>query len=770
MPFWLLFAAIAVLALAYYRPGIRATSAVLGATVLCYGLFGGSTLLFLLLTLVLLVVLLPLNIPPLRQEWLSRPALGWFRRVVQRLDPAALAALDAGTAWWEAELIGGEPDWQRFQSFPPARPLPTEQAVIDELVNGLRERAHTPDQALAWLRQQQAFGLGIPHYHGGLEWSAVAQSAAVARIAAIDPAIAGRIAAPQRLAWIELLRRHGSEAQQSRWLPRLAAGASIAGTLEEIAGDALACSTLRDGERVTTLRLRLDAPLAGGELPELLGLLVQVRDPEGLLGGRQGLSCLLLESASCGLAAGAERLRASDLQAATDAVVGGAEHVGRATADWTECLAVAHAIATSALHAGRVTAAAAAAGGYARIHAPFDAALGSRAVAQDALALIGARGLAAQAQASASALSVDLGERPQGLASCARSLGAEQAAQIRQAATELGLAHGALRPLLDALEPAAGAEEPPRLARSTGYTASVLRGHRAFMRALAATRAPNAALALEQFDTALWKHVGHIAGSGIRSFILAVTAGSFSSAAGHTDLVRGYCRRINRYSAALAFATDLALTGMGADLASRRPRTALRAMHEASRLTLTTWLGDAVAQLWLTSCALKHFEDEGGPDSQRAALEWLCSDALRAVEEALDQVLRHLSAPALSWLAQLLIFPRGHAALAPGDAASRRVAQWLQDETRLRQRCTECWPRLAPLGEALEATLAGEALEKSLAAAGDDGQPAAQRIADAAASGKLGAAQARQLSDWLESVRRLRLAPNSIREAFKEHP
>jgi len=87
------------------------------------------------------LVLVPLNIPPLRQEWLSRPALGWFRRVVQRLDPAALAALDAGTAWWEAELIGGEPDWQRFQSFPPARPLPTEQAVVDELVAGFRSRA-----------------------------------------------------------------------------------------------------------------------------------------------------------------------------------------------------------------------------------------------------------------------------------------------------------------------------------------------------------------------------------------------------------------------------------------------------------------------------------------------------------------------------------------------------------------------------------------------------------------------------------------------------
>jgi acyl-CoA dehydrogenase len=757
MPFWLLFAAIAVLALAYYRPGIRATSGVLGVTVLCYGVFGGSLLLFVLLALLWLLLLLPLNVAALRQEWLSRPAFNWFRRAVQRLDPATLTALDAGSAWWEAELIGGDPDWQRFQSFPPARPLPGEQAAIDELVNGLRERAASPEAALAWLRERQAFGLGIPHVHGGLEWSAVAQSAALARIAAIDAGLAQRIGGAQRLAWIELLRRHGSEAQQSRWLPRLAAGASLGGMLDEIAGDAVVFSTLRDGERVTALRLRLDARHdPGAEQPDLLGLLLLVRDPEGLLGRRGGLSCLLLESGPTGLQAGADQLRVDGLEAGMDAIVGGSARIGAGGGDWTECLAVAHAVATTALHAGRMGAAAAAVGGYARVHAPFSEITGRRAVAQDALALIGARSLAAQAQASASALSVDLGERPQGLASCARTLAVEQGAQLRLAAADLGLSRTVLRPLLDALEPGAEAEEPARLARSTGYTASVLRGHRAFMRALDAVRAPNAALALERFDTALWKHVGHIFGSGVRCLVLALTSGGFSAAAGHTDLVRGYCRRINRYSAALSFATDLALSGMGADLASRQPRTALRAVSEASRLTLTTWLGDAVAQLWLTSCALKHFEDEGAPAADRAALEWLCADALRAVEEALDKVLRHLSAPALAWVARLLIFPLGHAALAPGDAANRQVAQWLQDETRLRRRFAESGPALAPLAAALDATLAGEALEKSFAAAEDVGQPPAQRVADALAAGRINEQQAQQLEHWLQAMRGLR--------------
>src|SRR5579863_4190861 len=136
MPFWLLFGAIALLGLAYYRASIRVSSVVLGLAVLLYGVFGGSGLLFILLALAWALVFVPLSVPALRQEWLSRPALDWFRRVCRRLDPEALAALDAGSAWWEAELLGGEPDWERFQAFAPARPLPSEQAEVEALIAG----------------------------------------------------------------------------------------------------------------------------------------------------------------------------------------------------------------------------------------------------------------------------------------------------------------------------------------------------------------------------------------------------------------------------------------------------------------------------------------------------------------------------------------------------------------------------------------------------------------------------------------------------------
>jgi acyl-CoA dehydrogenase len=756
--FWLLFAAIAVLALAYYRAGIHTTGIVLGAAILFYGVFGGSLMLFLLLALALAAVMVPLAITPMRQEWISRPALAWFQRVRQRLDPAVLAQLHAVTAWWEAELFDGEPDWERFQALPPARALPTERELIDTLIENVRSRAADPAQAREYLAAQHAYGMGIAHRHSGLEWSAVSQAEAIARIAAIDPRLARCIAGPQRLAWIRLIQRRGTDAQQSLWLPALAGGRPVVVMAEVPAGDAVAAVARLGNDDVTALRLRLDARLADPAAPPpadaLIGLLVQVRDPNGLLGGRAGVACLLVERGTDGLIFAGGRLQARGATVGLHTMVGGLESIGEGIHDWTLALGAAHALATPALHAGCANAAAAATGACARIHEPFAQAPGMRAAAQEALALVAGRAAAADALATASALAVDLAGKPRGLADFARSLSATHAQQIRAAAADVGLSQTALQPVFESLDAAEPGEEPAQLARAAAFTATVLRGHSAFRRALEAARQPNPALALEQFDSALWYHVGHLSSAGVRALLMGLTAGGFSHAVGTSELIRTYHRRINRYSAALAFAADVALTRMSFDLASRRQHTAWRAAHEASRLTLTTWLGDAAAQLWLACCALKHFEDAGMPVGERALLAWVCADALRALEEALDKVLRHLSSPVLSWIARRLIFPLGFGALAPGDDANRRIALALLDEASLAERLAACGPRLAPLAAALAATVAGEAVETHCPT-GVSAQAPSLRIADAQSTGAIDEEQARQLLAWLDAVRRI---------------
>jgi acyl-CoA dehydrogenase len=411
------------------------------------------------------------------------------------------------------------------------------------------------------------------------------------------------------------------------------------------------------------------------------------------------------------------------------------------------------AISAPAVHAGAAATLALAAGGCARVHAPFAEPAGDMAAAQEALAVVAATTESSRALAAFAALTIDRGERPLGIAAFARAIAIQQARLTAAAAADIGVFHGALRGLIRWLplrEPAG--EDPARLERATQYTRAVLRSHRAFMQALSAAREPNPALALARFDDALWEHIGHGLSSGVRALLLGVLVRLPGL---RLDPAQRHRRAIDRYSAALAFAADVSLSRLAVDLASPRSFTARRGVREAARLTLTTWLGDALAELLLAMAALKRYEDEGSPAARRAQLDWICAQAYRAVEEAFDKVLRHLSSPALALLLRVPIFPLGRAELAPSDETNRQVAQSLMDTGYLNAALATDDPRLRPLAQAWNATLGGEALERGAAAASNAERPASARIEQALAAGALEPAQAQQLREWLAIMREL---------------
>lgn len=758
MAYWLLFFLIAFVALAYARAGIRTTSLVLGAVILFYGVFGESWLAFGLMALAGALVLLPLNLGVLRQEWISRPLLARFRRMLARLDERQLAALTATGSGWEAQLFDGAPDWTGFHDDYRAPLTPDERALLEgplaEFCSRYARDPGTP-AAHARLRAYGLHGLAIDSLHGGRGLSALAQSAALARLtASTGRALAERIGAPARLAWIDALQRHGSAAQQSRWLPLLASGAGLQ-TAE--AGAVVGDAVIETGADGPQLVLSLD--FAVDDEVEIVGCCVDLRDPAGRLGpgAATGPTWLLLEAA---------RLRASPqrLTVGFDAVIGGREQIGAAARLATESRAAADAVAPVAVHAGAASALALAAGSLARLRAPFGVALGSRPVAEQALATLAARAWAAQALASATARAVDLGDKPYAPAAFARTLALLQSRECTAAARDLGLDRGLLAAQVDDVsEPDDDGAEPTLLARPDVYSACVLRSHAAFMAALRAAQDPNPATALTRFDDALWSHVGHLFGTSTQAFALAFTAGSrlFSNGTPEAE----HLRRVNRYSAALAFAADVALSLLARELGSSQPYTALRAVREAARRSLTTWLGDALAQLYLASAALRQFDEGGAHADERAVLELICTDAFSACEEALDRLIRHLPSPLLAWITRIVVMPLGPSRRAPREATQRTVAAQLQNDSRLRERLGERvglpadaspWPLL---DAALTAMRAAEGLESRLAAAPPAAAPRhlPTRIAEAEGAGRIDAAEAAALRDWLTASARVRL-------------
>jgi acyl-CoA dehydrogenase len=78
--------------------------------------------------------------------------------------------------WWDAELFGGRPDWEKLLAFQPQKLRPDEQAFLDGPVAELCARIDDwqiqqlrdlPTSIWAFLKTNGFFGMGIPKEYGG---------------------------------------------------------------------------------------------------------------------------------------------------------------------------------------------------------------------------------------------------------------------------------------------------------------------------------------------------------------------------------------------------------------------------------------------------------------------------------------------------------------------------------------------------------------------------------------------------------------------------
>ncbi|MGE0653565.1 MAG: acyl-CoA dehydrogenase family protein, partial [Alphaproteobacteria bacterium] len=173
----------------------------------------------------------------IRQSVVSRPVLRWLRRRLPRVSETEREALDAGTVWWDAELFSGKPDWSRLLDV--SRPALTaeEQAFLDGPVEELcymlddwavnfRDR-NLPPEVWSFIKKNRFFGMIIPKSYGGLEFSALAHSAVVKKIATRSITAAVTVMVPNSLGPAELLLHYGTDDQRNHYLPRLASGAEV---------------------------------------------------------------------------------------------------------------------------------------------------------------------------------------------------------------------------------------------------------------------------------------------------------------------------------------------------------------------------------------------------------------------------------------------------------------------------------------------------------------------------------------------------------------
>jgi len=134
-----------------------------------------------------------LNVLPIRRRFISGYILAMFRKVLPPISLTEREALEAGSVWWDAELFSGRPDWRKLTNLPPLCLSADEQAFLDgpteELCSMLDEWQidqmdyDLPANVWEFLREQRFFGMIIPKRFGGLEFSALAHSEVIMKIA-----------------------------------------------------------------------------------------------------------------------------------------------------------------------------------------------------------------------------------------------------------------------------------------------------------------------------------------------------------------------------------------------------------------------------------------------------------------------------------------------------------------------------------------------------------------------------------------------------------
>ena len=737
------------LACAFYGSRLMVWTGAMLAAMVFFAISAQAPLLVLLPTaIVFLIVVIPLNYRPWRQRFISAPFLRQYLRLIPTMSATEQVALDAGTVGWEGELFAGKPDWQKLQKIPFLELSLEEQAFVEgpveELCDMINEweithrDADLNEETWDFLKRHKFFGMIIPKEYGGLGFSAMGHRAVLQKIASVSSVAGSHVAVPNSLGPAELLLHYGTEEQKSYYLPRLAKGVEIPcfGLTGPTAGSdatsipdfGIVCEGEYQGKQVTGVRLNFDkryitlAPVA-----TLIGLAFRLYDPAGLLGDKKdlGISLALVPKGTKGLEIGRRHLpmnvpfmngpvRGKDVFVPLDALIGGVEMAGQGWRMMIELLSVGRAISLPSTQTGGVKMAAFATGAYARIRKQFNMPIGRFEGIEAPLARIAAGAYSTSALSRMTATAVDLGEKPAVPSAIAKYHATEKAREVISDAMDIHGGKGVIlgprnylgrawqgMPVWITVE---GANILTRSMMIFGQGA--IRCHPYVLKELAAASLPDPVERVRRFDELLFMHVGYTLRNAVRSLLLGLSFGRFAAVPRDRRTAR-YYQKLSRYSASLAFVSDIAMLILGGKLKQKE--------HVSARL------GDVLGQLYICSAMLKRYEAIGRPAADQAILAWAFHDAIYKIQIALRRVIDNFPNRGMRGLLRVVVFPFGHRERQPGDRLTHKVAQLLLAPSDTRDRLTAGVYKSSraahPVGvmnEALPQVIAAEPIERKM--------------------------------------------------------
>jgi acyl-CoA dehydrogenase len=98
---------------------------------------------------------------------------------------------------------------------------------------------------------------------------------------------------------------------------------------------------------------------------------------------------------------------------------------------------------------------------------------------------------------------------------------------------------------------------------------------------------------------------------------------------------------------------------------------------------------DVLSNLYLCSCVLKNYQDQGSPKDDLPLLHWACQQTLHRAQQSLLAIFHALPTRTLAVLLRAILFPSGKPYSPPADHLVRQTAGLLLKNSPARDRLTQ---------------------------------------------------------------------------------
>lgn len=669
-----------------------------------------------LLAWVPVAVLGILSVPAVRRSLVIEPAFRTVKGILPKVSETEQQALDAGTVGFDAELFSGQPDWNKLRAVPAIHLSeeeraflegPTEElcAMVDDWKIRFREK-QIPQEIWDFVKKHGFLGMLISKAHGGLGFSAQAQSLILGKIASRSPDVSTIVMVPNSLGPGELIEKYGTDEQKHYYLPRLARGDEVpcfsltgptsgsdAATMRDIG---TVTKGTHEGQEVVGIRLSWDKRyITLGPEATLVGLAFRLFDPDNLLGKGEdiGITVALIPADHPGVNIGRRHLPSgaafpngpnwgNDVFIPLEFVIGGDKMVGQGWRMLMECLSAGRAISLPSSATAGAKAMLRFTSAYGRIRKQFGLPISHMEGIEEPLIRMVEAAYVNEAARAVTASMVARGEKPSVISAVMKYYTTER---MRQSVNDAMDIHGG-RAICDGpsnylqsayqMVPVGITVEGANILTRTliTFAQGALRAHPYLFKEVQAAQNPDSRAGLEAFEEAFNGHIAFSLSNVAGSFFHNATGGLFGEVPEKAYGTAEWYRQLWRASRSFALVSDLTVALLGGGLKTKQ--------------RLTGRMADALAELYMLACVLKRYEDDGKPAGDRLIVELAARNGLHRFQQALGGVIDNFPVAPARYLMRFVVFPLGRRMKPAGDRLGREVARLALEPGEVRDRLT----------------------------------------------------------------------------------